>query len=109
MKKKEVVKSNTEFNNIININNKISNTFFIIYINDSNYDYPKFGIAVGKKVGDAVERNHIKRQIRRICDNNKFLFKNSRNYIIIVKKQAKELCFEKKEKEIIDLLKKEKK
>lgn len=109
IKKYEIVKSNIEFNNIINSTDKVSNSFYIIYKSTSNDIYPKFGIAVGKKIGNAVERNYIKRQIRRIIDNNKFLFQNNSNYIIIVKKQAKELSFEEKENSLKKLLIKEKK
>lgn len=98
-----------EFNNIIDANNKVSNDFYIIYNTPSKIEYPKFGIAVGKKIGTAVERNFIKRQIRRIIDNNKFLFKKNTNYIIIVKKQASLASFSDKEKNLLMLLKKEEK
>ena len=37
---------------------------------------PKFGLAVSKKIGNAVERNHLKRQMRVILDNHKKEFKN---------------------------------
>ena len=69
-------------------------------------DYPKpnFGIAVGKKIGNAVVRNKYKRRFRNIIDNNKLLFSNYNNYIIMIKKEALNVSYEKLEKELVRLL-----
>ena len=53
---------------------------------DNNLDYPRFGIAVGKKVGKAVIRNKYKRIIRMILSENQKTFKNNKDYIIMIKK-----------------------
>lgn len=94
MKKIETVKSTNLFNDIIQKGNKVKSRYFILcYVkNDLNKNY--FGVAVGKKVGNAVIRNKLKRQIRNLIDENKLLFKKSYNYIIIGKKECLNATFE---------------
>ncbi|MGN0974119.1 MAG: ribonuclease P protein component [Bacilli bacterium] len=108
MKRYEMVKSHEDFNLIINKGKKLSNRYMIIFSIPKDYEKPNFGIAVGKKVGNAVMRNKLKRQFRNIIDNNRFLFKNHHNYIIMIKKEAKNVSFADLEKELQNLLRKEK-
>lgn len=107
MKKYEVVKSHEKFNEVINKGNKISNKYFIIFSLAKEDKKPQFGIAVGKKVGNAVVRNKFKRQIRNIIDNNKFLFKNNRNYIIMIKKECLNVSYNLLEQNLINLIRKD--
>lgn len=107
MKKYEVVKSHEAFNEVINKGNKISNKYFIVFALKNSEVKPKFGIAVGKKVGNAVVRNKFKRQMRMIIDNNKFLFKNFYNYIIMVKKDCLNINYHEMEKYLVNLLRKD--
>lgn len=106
MKKKDRVKSNILFNEIINSGNRLSNKYFLVCIKESNDLNNKYGIAVGKKIGKAVLRNKIKRQIRNIIDNNKDLFPNYHNYIIICKKEILNLSFKDINDKLIDLINK---
>ena len=106
MKKREIVKSNILFNNIINNGKRISNKYYVICFLSSDDEINKYGIAVGKKVGNAVTRNKVKRQIRNIVDNNKKLFKNYYNYIIICKKEVLNLSFQSMNDELVKLINK---
>ena len=106
MKKYEVVKSNILFNEIIHTGKFFYNNYFIIYMKESKEYKPHFGIAVSKKYGSSVERNKIKRQVRMLIDNNKKLFKNYYNYIIMIKKDYKIIDFKTKNEELINLLRK---
>lgn len=106
MKKKEVVKKARDFDLIINKGKRVSNKAFNIFIMKNETEKPIFGIAVSKKLANAVYRNKYKRQIRNIIDNNKNDFKNYSKYIIMIKASGIELPFEEKEKKLIELLKK---
>ena len=106
MKKYEIVKKNTDFNEIINKGKYLKSKYYSIYYKDGLGDIPKFGIAVSKSIGHAVERNKLKRQIRVIIDNNKKLFSNRKNYIIMVRKDILKIDFQTKEKELVNLLEK---
>lgn len=105
MKKYEIVKEHTDFDDIIAKGKYRKNSFFVIYNKESNFSYPRFGIAVGKKIGNAVTRNKFKRQIRMIINNNKNLFKNNRDYIIIVKRSSLDLNFSELEDNLLELVK----
>lgn len=60
----------------------------LIFFIEKDFEKPNFGIAVGKKIGNAVMRNKMKRIFRNLVDNNRLLFKNYHNYIIMIKKEA---------------------
>ncbi len=107
MKRYEMVKSHEDFNEIIKNGSKIKNKYMIIFKESKNFEKPNFGIAVGKKLGNAVTRNKYKRQIRNIVDKNRFLFANNHNYIIMIKKEAKLATFQDLEKELINSLRKD--
>ena len=66
----------------------------------------KYGIAVSNKLGKAVIRNKLKRQTRAIIDENKNLFKNAFNYIIMIRKTCKEAEFNDMNKALKSLLEK---
>ncbi len=104
MKKIERVKSNILFNQIINEGTKVSNSMYSIFFVNKNDQTPLFGIAAPKKLGNAVTRNKVKRQTRALVDNNKLLFKNNRNYIIIVKEKFLTSSFIEKEDNLQNLI-----
>lgn len=106
MKKKNIVKSNELFNSIINKGKRNANKYFVLCSEKNTNNELKFGIAVGKKVGNAVIRNKIKRQIRNIIDKNVRLFSNSNYYIIICKKEVLCLEFKDMENELVKLINK---
>lgn len=84
MNKEHILKSNIDFQRIITSIRPYKYKEYVIYFeknNDSNYH---FGFSVGKKVGNAVVRNHLKRQLRQIISKNKY--ENGFNCIIIVNK-----------------------
>ena len=82
MNKDHIVKENLFFQRIIKNNKAFKYKYYIIYLektNDKNY---RFGFSVGKKVGNAVVRNKVKRQLRSIV--SKKHYQNGFNCIIIV-------------------------
>ena len=106
MKKREIIKESSIFDNVIKNGRLIKNRYYNIFYSDNSLDKPLFGFAVGKKIGNAVTRNKNKRQIKAIIDNNISLFKKPCYYIIMLKKEINELSFQEKEKYLIELLSK---
>lgn len=104
MKKREIVKKNQEFKEIIKNKKRFSNNLFVIYYNENKYNKKRYGISVSKKIGNAVVRNKIKRQIKNIIDKNQNIFKNNQDYIIIVRKEILNYNYNEIEISLIDLL-----
>ena len=94
MKKYEIVKTHQEFNKIIQNGEKRKNQFYNIYIMKNNLSYSRFGIAIGKKIGNAVFRNKMKRRIRNILTNQRKEFQKGYDYIIIMKEKAKTATYQ---------------
>lgn len=106
MKRREMVKESRLFNEIIEKGNTVTNNYFRIFYLKKEDSFPKFGLAIGKKLGNAVTRNHIKRQLRMIITNNKFLFSNNLYYIIMVKKAYLNASYKTLETEFTKLIEK---
>ena len=85
MKKKYIVKEHVDFTNIINKGRYYKSNYFVIYTLKNELEYYRFGISVGKRIGNAVVRNKVKRQMRMIIDNYKKNYQNGMDYIIIIR------------------------
>ena len=94
MKKKYIVKEKREFDRIIKKSQCKKNKYFVIYYDKNEESYDKYGISVGKKIGNAVERNKYKRRIRMIINEYKKDYNNSQNYIIILRGSAKDIHYQ---------------
>lgn len=106
MKKYNTVKENKEFSRIINHQIFVRNANFVIYYDKNTVGHYRFGISVGTKVGNAVVRNKLKRQIRNILDIHKKLYSNELDYIIIVRKNCLNLSFQEMDESLINLIEK---
>lgn len=63
--------------------------FNLIYLSN-DFSFSRMAVIVSKKVGNAVKRNKIKRQMRTLFRRNKSLFKAPLDIIIIAKKEILE-------------------
>lgn len=99
MKKINILKNSRDFDRIIKNNKPYKFKDYIIYIERNTNDIYKFGLSVGKKIGNAVNRNKIKRQLKSIIDKKDY--QNNFNCIIIVGKGIKEKNFEEREKNLL--------
>lgn len=84
MKKINIVKENRDYSRIIKKNKPFKYKDYIIYIDKKEPSIYRFGFSVGKKIGNAVMRNRVKRQIKEIVSQNNY--KNDFDCIIIVGK-----------------------
>ena len=70
MKKVNIIKESKDFDSIIHSNKPHKYKDYIIYIEYNDENTYRFGLSVGKKIGNAVTRNKVKRQFKKIIDKN---------------------------------------
>lgn len=104
MKKLYIVKHKYDFDRIIKQGKKKKNDIFIIYSENSNLKYARYGISVGKKLGNAVYRNKKKRQLRSIIDNLEKDYVKTKDYIIILREKGKQLDYQELNKKLKSLI-----
>ena len=106
MKKEHILKKNIDFQQIIKNNRPIKYKEYILYIEKKAEDNYYFGFSVGKKIGKAVLRNKIKRQLKNIVSKNDY--QNGFICIIIVNRNILTKSFLEKEEDLVYILNKNK-
>ena len=82
VRKLYIVKNQRDFDRIIKKGKFRKSKNYVIYYDDNDLAYDRFGISVGKKIGNAVHRNKHKRKLRSIIEKKKKMYVNSKDYII---------------------------
>lgn len=103
MKKINILKNSRDFDRIIKKFKPYKYKDYIIYIERNTNDIYHFGLSVGKKIGNAVNRNKVKRQLKSIIDQKDY--QNNFNCIIIVGKGINERTFEERKINLLFALK----
>lgn len=107
MKKIYRVKKNEEFQKILNRRKFFTCASLALYVKERSMDVgnARIGISVSKKLGNAVVRNKIKRQVRMMCQEI-FDFKQKYDAIILVRQGFLKGDFHSNKKELENLVKK---
>ena len=91
MKKINIVKDSRNFEKIIKHNKSFRTKYFYIYKQNHEENIYHFGLSVGKKIGNAVRRNKVKRQLREIISQNDY--QKNFDCIIIVRREINNANF----------------
>lgn len=106
MKRSEMIKDQNRFNYIIKHGHYNKDRYFVVYdVISKENRYPHFGIAIKTTIGKAVVRNKLKRQTRSIIDNNKKLFKNDRDYIIMIRNECLNSSYDVLDNSLVEIMK----
>ncbi len=84
MKKKFRIQKNQEFQTILKKRRFFAASNMVLYTRARELKHARIGITVSKKLGKAVQRNKIKRQIRMMCQEV-FTFNEPYDFIVMVR------------------------
>lgn len=106
MKKQFRIRKSQEFSTIIDKKHSVASACFVVYYDLKKEDNVRAGISVSKKMGDAVTRNRIKRQVRELIYALTDFENGLYDYIVIVRKNFVNNDYEHNKKDLEKLFKK---
>jgi len=104
--KKERVRKRKNYLSIYQGGVRVHSNNFTVILNPNPSGEKRLGVAVSKKVGNAVKRNRIKRLLREFFRLNKDRLPDSKDMVIIAKKDVSLLKYQDVCLELADLFKK---
>ncbi|MEA2013770.1 MAG: ribonuclease P protein component [Thermodesulfobacteriota bacterium] len=104
--KKERVRKRKRYLSIYQGGGRVHSDNFVVILAPNPSGDKRFGVTVSKKVGDAVKRNRIKRLLREFFRLNKDKLPDSKDMVIIAKKDVSLLKYQDVCLELASLLKK---
>ncbi|TYR80307.1 ribonuclease P protein component [Priestia megaterium] len=109
MNKKYRIKKNEEFQKVFKNGTSFANRQFVIYVLDQpSQQHFRVGFSVGKKIGNAVTRNRVKRLARQIMFELSPYLKQNKDYIVIARQPAATMNYEEVKKSLQHVLKRAK-
>ena len=70
------------------------NQSYVIHYRINELSYTRVGISVSSKIGNAVARNHIKRQVRSMCDSLLDYEKHHVDIVIVIRQSFLDYSFD---------------
>lgn len=84
----ESLKNNYEFKRLYLRGKKRANATLAVYCRKNKTDKNRLGITVGRKIGNAVERNRLRRRIKEAYRTNEKLFNKGFDIVIVGRTKA---------------------
>ncbi len=106
-RKEQRILNRSDYVNLNRLGKRLVTKHFTLIFNQNRMGITRLGIIVGKKVGNAVKRNRIKRLIREYFRTNALHFPGGIDIVIAAKKDASHLDLWKIKEEIGIVLDKE--
>ncbi|MGX7031247.1 ribonuclease P protein component [Vagococcus zengguangii] len=105
MKKEYRIKKESDFRDIMSERQSFANRHLVIYIRQKEQPHFKVGLSVGKKVGNAVMRNHVKRLLRLSLKQMTGEINPNLEFVLIARPAIKHLSYEEVQKNVRHVLK----
>jgi len=100
------LKNRKDFLRVQGKGKRFKSKHLILLSHPQTLEYPRVGITLSRRVGNAVMRNKIRRRLREIIRLNKNLFSSLYDYVIIVSPKSARSNYKTLETELCHLLKK---
>lgn len=108
MKKAYRIKENEEFQHIFRRGRSFANRQLVIYyMENPQQTHFRIGISVGKKLGNAVTRNRIKRYIRQCFTELELVVLPTVDIVVIARQPTNQMNYHEVKKSLLHLLKKQ--
>lgn len=104
MKRHYTIKKTKEIDAIFKLKQSKANQHFTVVYQEVEQTHFKYALSIGRKYGNAVMRNLMKRRLRSIVQINKDNIRNTMQFVIVVKPSSKDLEFQEIKKNVEDLL-----
>ncbi len=88
MKSRFYLKKNEEFTRVYKRRKTFGNRQFTLYLRPNDLPYSRVGFSINKKVGGAVVRNRIKRQLRELFAEMRPRLRGGMDMVLVVKTTA---------------------
>lgn len=105
MRKSLRIRKSEEFTEILNYRRFYSSKVMTLYVKPKKEAVNRVGLSVGKKLGGAVERNKVKRQVRMMVQEC-YTFEEKFDSILLIRPQFREESYLNNKKTLLELLKK---
>lgn len=103
MKKIYRIRKNQEFSAIIQQHHSLANSSFVLYAQRRSTDNARIGLSVSHRLGNAVVRNKIKRQIRMMVLELLPFAEYPYDAVVIVRKPYLRKTYEENKKDLLKL------
>lgn len=104
MKKDLRIRKNREYKRVYKYGKNYWNKHLILYIMKNNLEVSRVGFTVTKKIGNAVTRNKIRRQMKEIYRLNYENVKSGYDLVFIPKKNVVNMPYSKLENSMIHIM-----
>lgn len=104
MKKRYRVRSNARFQEIRQNGRSVSDDLAVLCVLPNNLPYSRFGFSVSSRIGGAVERNRIKRQLRETVRLRMTAVKPGWDVVIIARRPIRSARYEQMDRSCARLL-----
>jgi ribonuclease P protein component len=82
-----------EFERVYRQGRSVANRHLVLYsFPNESIERPRLGLSVSRKVGGAVERNHVKRLIREAFDGVEAELEGGHDVVVVARPEARELA-----------------
>jgi ribonuclease P protein component len=82
-----------EFERVYRQGRSVSNRHLVLYsFPNESVDRPRLGLSVSRKVGGAVERNHVKRLLREAFEGVQAELSEGHDVVVVARPEARELA-----------------
>ena len=91
--REERIRKRNDFITVYRTGVRIATRHFVVYVCKNQLGSRRLGVSIGKKIGNAVKRNRIKRLLREFFRLNKDILPDSHDFVIVATRDASSLHY----------------